>query len=287
MLRWRANYAVRKTAAASVQRNGDYTKVVTEEEVLFNYYTTNSYKNVENTVFYYLSFVKAPARLAGGALLVHETLNQSTSNGGQPRTAWAYNTGQRRVRRAPSLGFDSPVTSADGLHVFDEIDIYNGSPQRYDWKLVGKKEIYIPYNNYLLDSDQLNYDNILQKGHINPAYTRHELHRVWVVEATLKESERHIYAKRTFYIDEDSWSIVMLDQYNAKGELWRVSTSYLKNYYDLPSTLPVLEVYHDLIARRYHAKGLANEETSTMDFSLAIPDKKNFLPAALRRRGRR
>ena len=287
ILRWRAYYGVRKTAAASVQRNGDYTKIVTKEEILFNYYTTVNAKNLGNTIFYYLSSIKAPARLAGGVLLVHETLNQSTHDGGQPRKAWSYNTGRRNVRRAPSVGFDSPVASAEGLYTVDEIDIYNGSPERYNWNLLGKKEVYIPYNNYLLDSDQLKYDSILQKGHINPAFTRYELHRVWVVEATLKGGQHHIYAKRTFYIDEDSWSIVVLDQYNSKGELWRVSMSYLKNYYDLPSTLPVLEVYHDLIARRYHAKGLANEEISTMDFSLAKPDKKYFLPATLRRRGRR
>ena len=35
--------------------------------------------------------------------------------------------------------------------------MYNGSPERYDWKLVGKKEIYVPYNSYKLHSNTVKY----------------------------------------------------------------------------------------------------------------------------------
>ena len=90
--------------------------------------------------------------------------------------------------------------------------MFNGAPDRYDWKLIGKKELYIPYNAYRLDSPQLKYSDIIKPGHINRDLTRYELHRVWEVEATLKTGERHIYAKRHFFIDEDTgrlqWSII-------------------------------------------------------------------------------
>ena len=144
----------------------------------------------------------APARLAGGILLVHETLDQVK----KPRDAWLYNPGQRRVRRAPQVAYDNPGTAADNMRTTDQLDMFNGAPDRYDWKLVGKREIYVPYNSYRLQDPKLKYKDIITPLHINPDHLRYELHRVWVVEATLQTGERHIYKKRVFYIDEDSWS---------------------------------------------------------------------------------
>lgn len=121
---------------------------------------------------------------------------------------------------------------------------------------MGKKEIYIPYNNYKVTSPEVKYKDLLQVGHLNPALTRNELHRVWVVEGTLKSGARHIYSKRTLFLDEDSWQAAVVDQYDGRGELWRVSIAYLKNYYDLPTTWSALDVFHDLQARRYHVQNL-------------------------------
>ncbi len=124
----------------------------------------------------------APPRLAGSILLVHETLNQKV----EPRQAWTYNPGQRRVRRAPNIAYDNPGTASDGQRTSDQLDMFNGAPDRYDWQLVGRRELYIPYNNYRLHSDHLTVDQIIQPGHINPDDTRYELHRVWEVDAKLK-----------------------------------------------------------------------------------------------------
>jgi hypothetical protein len=165
--------------------------------------------------------------------------------------------------------------------------MFNGSPDRYDWKLVGKREIYIPYNNYRVSSPDVTYRQLLQPGHLNPAYTRHELHRVWVVEGRLKSTARHVYSRRTLYLDEDSWQVAVADQYDGRGELWRVSMAYLKNYYELPAIWSALDVFHDLQARRYHVQNLDNEEPNTLDFAQPVPDVSEFTPAALRRRGTR
>ncbi|HCR1632288.1 DUF1329 domain-containing protein, partial [Pseudomonas aeruginosa] len=205
----------------------------------------------------------------------------------EPRQAWGYNAGQRRVRRAPNLAYDTPIAAADGLRTADDTDMFNGAPDRYDWKLLGKKEIYIPYNNYKVSSPEVKYEELLKPGHLDPQYTRYELHRVWVVEGTLKPGARHIYSKRTLYLDEDSWSAAVVDQYDGRGELWRVSMAYLKNFYDLPYTWSALDVFHDLQARRYHVQNLDNEEPGTIDFTQAIPDDSYFKPSALRRRGTR
>ena len=282
--RYRGTYVVRRASEVAVQRNGSYSLVTSQQEALFKYYLKGgSFADLNNLMFYYLSFTKSPARLAGGAVLVHETLDQVK----EPRQAWGYNAGQRRVRRAPNLAYDTPIAAADGLRTADDTDMFNGAPDRYDWKLRGKKEIYIPYNNYKVSSPEVKYEELLKPGHLDPQYTRYELHRVWVVEGTLKPGARHIYSKRTLYLDEDSWSAAVVDQYDGRGELWRVSMAYLKNFYDLPYTWSALDVFHDLQARRYHVQNLDNEEPGTIDFTQAIPDDSYFKPSALRRRGTR
>lgn len=284
MARWRGSYVVRDGSEVAVQSNGQYVIISGHTEVDFVYYRKNgSADELNNRLFYYLNQVQSPARLAGGATLVHEKLNQAI----EPRQAWVYNAGLRRVRRAPNLSFDAPIAESEGLRTADDTDMFNGSPTRFNWVLKGKKEIYIPYNNYQLGSKALKYEDILHKGHINPEHTRYELHRVWVVEAELKPKERHIYSRRTFYLDEDSWSVAVVDQYDGRGQLWRVSMAYLKNYYEVPVTWTTLDTYHDLQAKRYHLQFLDNEESRTLQFSYDVPKVSQFQPSALRRLGRR
>lgn len=284
IVRFRGVTVTRDTGQATPTRDGAYTMVKFRDE-LDQLYTregiTPQQLEEENMLFYFKQWVLSPARLAGTALLVHETLDQIK----KPRQAWTYNTGQRRVRRAPNVAYDAPGTAADGLRTTDDFDLFNGAPNRYNWKLLGKKEMYIPYNSYKLHSDQITYDEIIKPGHINPDYTRWELHRVWVVEATLKEDTRHIYKKRVFYIDEDSWQIAVTDIYDNSDELWRVGFAYALNYYEVPTLWSTLDVIHDLKAGRYIAIGLDNED-SMYDFTIERSES-DFTPAALRRAGRR
>jgi hypothetical protein len=212
---------------------------------------------------------------------VHETLDQIK----QPRQAWTYNPGQRRVRLAPNIAYDNPGTGSDGQRTSDQLDMYNGAPDRYDWKLVGKKESYIPYNSYKLHSDRLKLKDIIQKGHINPDPLRYELHRVWVVEATLKQGTRHVYKKRVYYIDEDSWSIAVVDCYDARLEIWRVQEGHLINYYDRELVGPTAEVVYDVQNGRYVALGMTNEgQMWSFNEKYTV---EMFTPAHVRRMGRR
>jgi len=283
-LRYRAVNAKRWGGQAAPTAGGSYTIIGFDDKLLLKYSHQDATPEVlmaENIVFKFKQKVTMPARLAGTALLVHETMDQIKT----PRQAWTYNTGQRRVRRAPNVAYDAPGTASDGLRTTDDFDMYNGSPNRYNWELKGKKELYIPYNSYKLHSDSLKYADILKPGHINPQHVRWEKHRVWVVEATLKEKFRHVYSKRTFYIDEDSWQIHIADMYDNRNELSRVAVAYGLNYYDVPTHWSTLEVYHDFDSRRYLAIGLDNEELM-YDFNQKFNDR-DFTPAALRREGRR
>lgn len=282
LLRHRGERVARYIAQAAPTRGGDYALVQFEDASIFLYALEGMTEEALGNKFaLFKQKVIAPARLAGDILLVHETLNQVK----EPRAAWVYNPGQRRVRRAPHVAYDNPGTASDGLRTNDQFDMFNGAPDRYSWTLVGKKEIYVPYNAYQLHSDSLNYPDILKPLHINPEHLRYELHRVWVVDATLKEGTRHIYKRRTLYVDEDSWQILLVDLYDNRDQLWRVSEGHVINYYEVPTLWTTLEIHYDLQSGRYIALGLDNE-SAMYDFGIGLTPA-DFTPAALRREGRR
>ena len=257
ILRYRADIAERVIGQAAVTRAGSYNMVKFRDETYVGYALPGATEAaLDNVILYFIQETIAPARLAGEILLVHETLDQTKEH----RKAWLYNPGQRRVRRAPNVAFDNPGTGSDGLRTSDQFDIYNGSPERYDWKLVGKQEIIVPYNAYPLHSNKLKYGDILKPLHINQEHARYELHRVWVVDATLKPGQRHIYKRRTFYVDEDSWQILVVDCYDNRDQLWRVQEGHSINYYEIPTFWTTLETTYDLQSGRYLALGLDNEE---------------------------
>ena len=279
--RYRGGSVRRLVTQATPQANGSFSLVYFQDEFVFPTSLTDyDPSKPSNILFYFKQRVTAPARLAGNVLLVHETLNQVK----EPRLAWLYNAGQRRVRRAPQVSYDGPGTAADGLRTSDNLDMYNGAPDRYDWKLVGKKEIYIPYNSYDLDSPKLKYADIIKAGHINQDLTRYELHRVWQVTATLKAGERHIYAKRDMYIDEDTWQAVVIDHYDGRGSLWRVAEAHSQYYYDKQVPWYTVETLYDVISGRYLALGMKNEEKKAYDFGYKAATT-DFTPAALRQAG--
>lgn len=283
MTRFRGGALERTFVQVPVQANGSFTPVKINEKMSWpTYLNGNKTSDQDNILFYFVQQVQAPARLTGNVLLVHETVNQIT----QPRQAWTYNAGQRRVRRAPQIAYDAPGTATDGQRTTDNLDMFNGAPDRYDWKLVGKQELYIPYNNFKLADRGLKYNEILQQGHMNPELTRYELHRVWKVEATLKEGARHIYAKRTFYIDEDTWQIAVVDHYDGRGELWRVGEAYHMQYRDVNVPWIAAEALYDLQSGRYLVGSLTNEEGIGFDFSQRFK-YQDFTPQAIRRLGKR
>ena len=279
--RYRGGSVKRFVTQATPQANGSYSLVYFVDEFTFRGALADVDKSKEsNVLFYFKQRVTAPSRLAGNVLLVHETLDQVK----EPRLAWLYNAGQRRVRRAPQVSYDGPGTAADGLRTSDNLDMYNGAPDRYEWKLNGKKEIYIPYNTYKLDSPDLKYADVIKAGHINQDLSRYELHRVWHVTATLKQGERHIYAKRDFFIDEDTWQASAIDHYDGRGTLWRVAEAHNQYYYNHQVPWYTVETLYDLLSGRYLALGMKNEEKQAYEFGFPAKES-DYTPAALRQAG--
>ncbi|OWP50089.1 DUF1329 domain-containing protein [Pseudomonas nitroreducens] len=279
--RYRGTNYTRTSAQAVPQANGAYMLVgFRETSARPEYLPDADPQKTANLIYYFKQEVIAPARLTGTVNLAYETIDQLKD----PRQAWTYNAGQRRVRRAPEIAYDGPGTAADGMRTTDNTDLYNGSPDRYTWKLVGKKELYIPYNNYRLASPSVKYADIIKPGHINQDLTRYELHRVWEVEGTLKPNERHIYAKRHMYFDEDSWSLVEVDHYDSRGQLWRVAEGHLISDYQHGIANYAAQTLYDLIAGRYVVLGLINESKQGPQYDQKFTTNE-FTPAALRNSG--
>ena len=195
-----------------------------------------------------------PARRAGEAMMIVEPLDYADKD----RRAWQYLPGQRRVKVAPDFAHDTPNPGTGGTSTFDDVFLFLGSMDRFDFKLVGKKEMFVPYNTYRMAYNSTK-DELLKPKFLNPDVVRWEQHRVWVVEATLREGKRHVYSKRTFYIDEDSWTIVASDQYDARGQLFRAGFAYVTPSYDAPAPWSDMHGLYDLIAGSYSLSGYTAE----------------------------
>ncbi|MBC3953575.1 DUF1329 domain-containing protein [Pseudomonas triticifolii] len=160
---------------------------------------------------------------------------------------WTYLPGQRRVRRLPNGCCDTPTPASAGVMSFDELYVFNGRTDRFDWKLVGKKELYIPYNSNKVFTAKAPTD-LLGQHHLNPDSIRWELHRVWVVEATLAPGKRHVMSKSTYYLDEDTWSAVLAERYDGQGQLAKMLWTTPVVLPDLPGVVTVTNGFYDLIS---------------------------------------
>ncbi len=284
LTRYRGGVTERTYVQVPVQPNGAFVPVKITDTFSWPDFLEGGKDPVKdrNILLYFTYAISSPPQLTGTVLLVHETVDQVKDT----RRAWLYNAGQRRVRRAPQVAYDGPGQGSDGTRTADDFDMFNGAPDRYDWKLIGKKELYIPYNSYRLESPELTYKEIHGKGHMNQDYPRYELHRVWEIEATLKEGQRHIYAKRVFFIDEDTWQVGVKDQYDGQGQLWRIGEAHEIQYYDEKVPWLTTETVMDLNDGRYLTLGLSNEEKGPFKFGITMR-RKDYDTGALRRLGKR
>lgn len=193
--------------------------------------------------------IVSPSRKAGEASGRIDFMDPTTN----PRRGWAYSAGQRRVRMAPEFTYDTPISTTGGILLYDETFLFDGAMDRFDFKLVGKKEMYINYNNYdLFDfKHPCGQGKELGKKTLNPECERFELHRVWVVEATLKPGMRHAYAKRTYYFDEDTYLAGSYDGYDASGKLSRTGNQYTIAFYDAGGSSNSRFMIYDLVKGMY------------------------------------
>lgn len=202
------------------------------------------------TYFRFRIVYDGPPRRAGEGMILVDPIDYFERG----RRAWLYAPGTRRVRLGPDLTYDTPNSATNGAQTFDDALLFNGAMDRYDFTLVGKRELYVPYNVYRAVYESTP-EQLLRPRFLAPDRVRWELHRVWVVEAKLKPGKRHVYARRVFYLDEDSWAALLSDSYDARGQLWRVGVAFMAPSYDVPAPWPDPFLHYDLVSGAYALNG--------------------------------
>jgi hypothetical protein len=262
--------------------NGDYEFSVWAHEIEFPYSDgKTTVENYDNVKVRGLLQTLRPAKKAGQLFVYHRFLNSHTSERGN----WFYNPGKRRVKRTSNSPRDIPMSRSEGIHIWDEGGMWRGPITDFNWTLLGKQEIYVPYNAYQLHHGDTTVDEIIQAGHVNQQLARYELHRVWVVEANLKEGHTHLYSRRRYYIDEDSWRILAGEHFNSEGAVDRFSESHTINYYEVPMIYPTLETYYKLDTQRYFVTNVDNQY-SPYDFSFDR-SPSHYSPGRLKMKAKR
>lgn len=278
--RYRGDSVDMQSTQAVVQRNGQLQTLKQTERVAFRYGNVRAPADLSksNVLLYYLTWFGRSRNDTDFLVLVHETAN-SVEN---PRNIWVLPPKINKMFRVPPVGYDQPFPGADGLMFVDMMDMYNGAFDRYVWKLTGKREVYIPYNGYRLLDGSVKAADLLRPGHPRQDVMRYELHRVWVIEAVEREGKRHTFGKRVFYVDEDSWNVVLVENYDRDGRPWRFQEGHLLAFYDaqFANTAPVFT--YDLKDGRYFANRL-NDNDPPPKYGEAMKDSE-FLPATVKAR---
>lgn len=256
-VRPRGRTMVIESDEAVVEPDGDRRMRPRTENLLFIYGNPeygDELVDENNMLLYYVTFVNNVPVVGRAIAVVHETADQTRDR----RRIWV-GAGLGRMRRIPPVGFDFPRPGSDGIAYVDQIDMYNGSFNRYVWRLRGRREMLVPYNSYDINSPEIEYDELLLAGHLNQDVARYERHRVWVVEATERAPARHKLGKRVFYVDEDSWAILMVDVYDRAGNLLQLQEGH--TYYDwgpqVTMTAPI--VHYDFKRNAYYVNRLLNQ----------------------------
>ena len=221
------------------------------------------------------SISTAPARRAGEMTGLLD-FNDPTA---QPRKAWSYTPGQRRIKLSPEFSYDTPVASMGGVVLFDELFVFSGKMDRFDFKLLGKKEMYIQSNGYKGAYDCPVLEKALLPAHVNPECERWELRRVWVVEATLKPGQRHVYSKRVYYFDEDHTGAGNYDAFDQNGALYRVMFQSSTPMYDKLIPFSAKNVVYDLNKGMY---AYVNDVmTGGFKVTTKAPSERELAPEAI------
>jgi len=279
-LKYRGDAVVRFNNQFIVQPDGSFQATKILEKVKFYYATARNpvvLRNGGGEFLRYLSQTLSPARLAGTFIL----LQDKAGTGDTGRAAWLYTPGLKRLRRAPTVQYDNPYEGTDGNQFYDQVDMFNGALDRYNWKLVGKKEFYLPYNSDKIAGNTVKYKDIIRPKHLNQDLPRYELHRYWVVEGTVKPSTSHTFKLRRFYVDEDSWNIVAVDCYDNRDLLYKFQEGHLVTTPSVQAATTVPEVIYDFNSGRYIVTAAFNED-QPYDLAVTPPDD-DFTPGSVQK----
>jgi len=278
LLRWMGESTVYEVGSWVVAGGRTSLAAATTNEMQYPYFFKDvPFEKFNGDYWQIYQVATAPSHKAGETILLRDPVDQV----GKGRQAWQYLVGQRRVRKAPSLAYDTPDHVTSGVDLMDEVSLFIGALDRFDWKLIGKKEILIPYN--VNKSMSVKVDQLVGPHHLNPDYLRWELHRVWVVEATLKAGVRHVMPKRRYYLDEDTWAAALYDGWDARGQLWHVAEALMFAAPEFPAVIQQAFTTLDIQKGTYQAT-IHNGQPSHYKAMPRWPDSY-FTPETMATRG--
>lgn len=280
LLRWRGTDV--RLAINGIQTTAEGRSVLTVDGVVdqtFPYYIDTLPAAARNEYWLIRLLNIGPPIRAGEAIVGRNNIDEDKTQ------SWVYLTGQRRVRKLPVTCCDTPTPATAGLMSFDEVGVWTGRTDRFDWKLVGKQEMLIPYNSNRSLLPPKAADLVTPK-HLNPDHVRWELHRVWVVEATLKAGQRHQVARARYYVDEDSWMAVLGDRWDGNGQLWKTMWALPFAMPDLPGVYMGANGFYDLLTGSYFANDVTNEKKAQFELMPRYKDAV-FTPEAMAGEGLR
>ena len=277
-VRYRGNSLAAQYTQAVVRANGEVgSKAIQKVEVLFRYGNTEKPTDLkdDNVLLYFLGKYYTTNNALSFVVLVHETANVDRG----ARGIWVIPPSIKKMFRIPPVGYDQPYPGSEAIYFVDMLDMYNGAFDRYVWKLIGKRELYVPYNAYRISDGSYKYEQLLTAKHFNQSATRYELQRVWVVEAVERGGKRHAFGKRFFYIDEDSWNVVLVENFDREGRPWRFQEGHILPHYEVLMSNAAPTVTYDLKDGRYFVIGLSAEDPP-QNFNAQL-DKSDFTPATV------
>lgn len=280
LLRWRGTDV--RMSMNGIQTTAEGRSVVTVDGVVdmtFPYYIDTLPASARSEYWLIRLLNIGPPIRAGESIVGRNNIDEDKTQ------SWVYLTGQRRVRKLPASCCDTPTPATAGLMSFDEVGVWTGRTDRFDWKLVGKQEVVVPYNSNRSMAPNKATDLVTPR-HLNPDHVRWELHRVWVVEATLKSGHRHQVAKARYYVDEDSWMAVLGDRWDSNGQLWKTVWALPFAMPDLPGVYMGANGFYDLLTGSYFANDVTNEKKGQFELMPRYKDSA-FTPDALAGEGLR
>lgn len=284
-LRWAGIGKIEQYTTIFSTKGGDFARLKQKQYVMTPLADPNveDPKQVAGLEWQIFNEVIEPASRVGEIILALNYIDKPSGD------AWLYFPGQRRVRRMPTFSYDNPIPGYENLEMVDQYPMYAGAIDRYDWKLLGKREVYVPYNSYKFRERRRDLKEIYGAEYTNRDLMRYELHRVWVVEGTVKKGMRHNATRRVFYIDEDSWQMLHVDLYDAQGKLWRVQEGTLWMAWELPACVAQEFVSYDLSVDRYIGENATQDapETDWLAGRDGRVTRAKFDPGELRRAGER
>lgn len=239
----------------------------------FPYYQVASPSALDGYYFRTRHEETAPAAKAGQAYVAWQTLDASA----HPPVGWRRVPGERRVRRGPALAYDTPDPEAEGYQALDDYYLFFGPPDRYEFRLVGKAAMIVPYNATRFYSVPAQRSAL--GAHENPEWQRYERHRVWIVEGTLAPGASHTAPRRRLYLDEDSWIALYAESWDERGRLWKFSHAVPLPLPEVPAVIQGSQFTYDLIQGGY---ALAFHFQAA-DYKVTAPHEAGtYSPAALR-----